>query len=80
MEKQIFTWQQWDDIAEGVYQYYIIELVRRVGCFGEGECFERAVMDYSSEEPSMTLHRNGLEWKFPLSLTVGDMVRGPDNS
>lgn len=74
-----FTWQHWDVLDELSYQYYEIVLTNRVGPFEEGEAFELAVMNYG-EEPYMLLQRNGLEWKFALSLTVGDLVDGPDNS
>lgn len=66
-------------LDECIFQYTDVMLTQRVGCFREGECFECAIMNYG-EKSTMTLQRNGIEWVFPLILTVGDLIHGPDNS
>lgn len=79
IERQFFTWEHWDVLDEMSFMFNGVTLTSRVGCFGEGEHFETAIMNFD-DEPYLSFQRNNLEWKFPLSLTVGDMIHGPDHN
>ena len=73
METIFFTWEDWEDVEAGVYQYRDCVLVVPIGRHGPREHFECIVMDY--QEGNITLQRNGVEWKYNLILQVGDEIR-----
>lgn len=70
MEKQLFTWRQWDDIGNMLFVYYGITLVVDIGNHKAGENFPEADLNYGSGE--LTLFKDQAEKgeTFKLKLVV----------
>jgi len=74
MQKQIFNYNGgWDDVGDNALQFYDVTLIIDIGNFSKGDKFSEACVDYDSG--LLTLYRDGSEWKFKLTLGVGDEVR-----
>jgi len=73
MEKQLFDYPgQCDYITDMGFQFYDITLKVDVGNFNKGEKFPEAFLDF--DNGILALFRGGKEWKFKLTLGVGDEI------
>jgi hypothetical protein len=75
IESQLFTWEEWDTIDEGVYDFSYVTLtdcMSRLHCWEVGKEFSHAVVDFQTS--SVTFYDTPEDEKghsFELCLSVG---------
>lgn len=76
LEKQIFSWNGWDEVDAGILQFYNVELSIPVGEFPVGEKFDCAVFsNLNSELVLIKNDENGSlinEYKYSIIINIQD--------
>lgn len=76
MEKELFDWENWDELSTCTLQFYNCSLRVPVGQFSVGTKFETICLSF--EEGVMTLYPDGNKpdetFQFKLKLSVGEQI------
>ncbi len=72
MVSKLFVYGECDETDQLIIVYEIVKLVRRIGEHAAGDEFEFAQIDYV--DGTLTLIRDAQEWRYPLSLQIGQLL------
>ncbi len=73
MEKQLFSWEEFDPISDYTLNFYICILKKDIGEYKEGTHIDCIGVDY--EKGRLQIHNNGeIETQFELKLEIGDQI------
>jgi hypothetical protein len=76
IERQIFDWEEWDNVDEGVLRFYDVQLKVPVGEFMPGDEFDTAVVDLQNSKLVLYLNEDRTEERvFQLNISVGEEVK-----
>ena len=65
MEKQLFEWKEWDQVATGCFFFFCITLVKQIGDYEVGTTFDSAIVNFETGELTLQKDKND-----PRSSTV----------
>jgi hypothetical protein len=74
METQLFTWGEYDILADLTFQFYNCTLKVDIGRLPKGEVFESIIINYEIGYIEIQ-HKQRAIVKYDLSLTVGGEIQ-----
>ena len=72
MFRDLFTFGGGDPLDTFAYQFADIKLLTSIGEHAPGDEFNCAAIDF--EKATLTLFHGAQEWKYPLTLQVGQLL------
>ncbi len=76
MEKQLFSWEEFEDVNSACFNFYNCILKEDIGEYKEGESFDIINVDFEKGRIELYNNESGdIEAQFELKLEIGDKVK-----
>jgi hypothetical protein len=77
MEHQLFTWDGWDVMQTGDFQFYDVTLLVQIGEHPVGTKFPAAFL-IGTQSMVVLMNDKDEEFAYPIQLSVGERLPPPD--